>query len=394
MRRDLRIAIIGGSLVGPFAALHLRQAGFTDVTVYEAMSEAQSRSGGIMGLRYPTIEALSKVGIDQRSIVALRDKNTYSYDISPGGVPVSRGMSDFPGVVTSWDALHDQLASKVDVQYGHELVSMFESTGDGAVLKFRNGVLAIADLVLFADGRKSFGRALLDSTRRSEYQGYVVWRGLHTPPEPTPTGFNRYFDSQGGRLFSITGPILQSGLSYWELSHNMDRNVWRTLAGGEPESRAYLLPKHINDNTKLVISDAMGNLPRAFRDLVNGSEISGIPINDSRMPERAAFQVGTAWAVLLGDALIPVRLQVGAGLNQGLLEVVSLVEHLTSGNENMWDLMHNWEDSSLESLARWVELGRSRVGRLNLGRYSPVRPGWTAVPTSANPFDEPEWVLA
>lgn len=392
MRRDLSIAIIGGSLVGPTLKLLLEQRGFTDVTVYEAMNRAQSRSGGIMGLRYPTISALESVGIDRRTITALRDKNTYAYDITKGGVPVSRGVSDFPGVVTSWDALHEQLAERVEILYNHRLTGLTPD-GDGAKLTFANGKTAEADLVLFADGRKSTGRELLDPGRRLQYQGYTVWRGLSEPPRPVPTGFNRYFDTEGGRLFSVTGPILQSGKSYWELSHNLAAVTWRAIAGGSPEDRAYLLPTSVTRLAREVVHQAMTNLPKAFRELVDGAEISGIPVSDTRMPDRAAFEIGNAWAALIGDALIPVRLQVGAGLNQGLLEAVDLVDRLAV-DDDMYDLMRKWEDASLDALARWVELGRSRVSRLNLGRYEPVRPGYTAVPTSDSPFDEPAWVLA
>lgn len=394
VRRDLSIAIIGGSLVGPMTKMLLDRAGFTDVTVYEAMTQAESRSGGIMGLRVPTLEALEAVGVDRRAIVALRDKNTYAYDIAKGGVPVSRGTSDFPGLVTSWDALHCELAAKVDVQYGHRLTDMAgEWAGEGVTLTFANGLTRHADLVLFADGRKSFGRELLDPTRRLQYQGYTVWRGLGDPPEPVPTGFNRYFDTNGRRLFSVTGPILQSGKSYWELSHNLPGEVWKRLAGGTPEERAYLLPRQVGGDARDIIGQAMRHLPSAFRTLVDRSEISGIPINDTRMPDRAAFPVGNGWAALLGDALIPVRLQVGAGLNQGVLQAAHLVELLTTSTD-LYDLMHVWEEATLDALSRWVELGRSRVGRLNLGHYEPVRPGWTAVPETTNAFDEPKWVLA
>lgn len=392
MDRKLSVAVIGGSLVGPLTALLLQRRGFTDVTVYEAMSEAQSRSGGVMGVRWPVIETLESVGIDRRRIAALSDTHVYAYDLAKGGVPVVRGASEFPGLVTSWSALHGELQSMVDVQYRQRLDTVHDDAGN-MVLRFTNGVERNADLVVFADGRKSRGREILDPMRRLEYQGYATWRGLAEPPRPTPSGFNRYYDINAGRLFSVTGPILQSGSSYWELSHNLDRATWLRLAGGEPEDRAYLLPKDVGVDAHDVIHNAMQHLPDSFRSIVDGSEISGIPTNDTRMPDRAAFQIGNGWAVLLGDALIPVRLQVGAGLNQGTLEGASLVEGLHA-SDDMYDVMRKWEEASLDLMAKWVELGRSRVGRLNLGHYSPVRPGWTAVSLTGSQWDEPSWVPA
>lgn len=396
MDRSLRIAIVGGSLVGPMTKLLLERQGFTDVTVFEGMSEAQSRSGGVMGLRMPTIAAMESVGIRQRDIIALRDTNTYAYDLRKGGVPVSRGFSDFPGVVTSWDALHRQLSSRVDIQYNNVVTSIGAGTdGEMWLTRKHKGVEVNTpfDVVLFADGRKSTGRSLLDPLRTMEYQGYVVWRGLTDPPSPTPTGFNRYFDAVGGRLFSITGPIVQTGRSYWEFSHNMDRATWIDLVGASPEVRGYLLPHLVTHDVKAEIHRAMRHMPESFQSLVDGSEISGIPINDSRFPDRAFFQIGKGYAALLGDALIPVRLQVGAGLNMGLLEGSSLVDGLASGS-NLADVFTTWEENTMDVMARWTELGRSRVSRLNLGHYIPVRPGWTAVPQTTNTFDEPVWVLA
>lgn len=400
MDRDMSIAIVGGSLVGPLTYLMLRQAGFSNVDIYEAMPTPESRSGGVMGLRYPVIDVLESLGIDRRSIQALRDPNVYAYDIARGGVPVARGASDFPGIVTSWDALHERLASLVDgIKYRHRVTGITEVDGTAMLsIIYRRGGNSVNiekpyDLVLFADGRKSTGRELLDPSRKLEYQDYVVWRGLSDPPRPVPSGFNRYYNIDGGKLFSVTEPIIQNGRSYWELSHNLDRETWVKIAGGQPEDRAYLLPKDVNQFTRDTVMGALRHYPKSFQALVDGAEISGIPVNDTRFPNRAAFPFGKAWAVLLGDALIPVRLQVGAGLNQGLLEAQRLVANLsTRDDEYVW---RDWEAATLDTMAKWAELGRARVGRTNLGKYIPVRPGRTAVPQPGlTQWDEPIWVSA
>lgn len=393
MNPDMSIAIVGGSLVGPATALLLEKAGFHNVTLFEEMPHAESRSGGVMGVRFPVIDVLEEIGIDRREVTALHDTNVYGYDITMSGVPVARGASEFPGVVTSWDELHSRLASNVDINHKHKITSI--GAVDGAMhLGVNDKDFGEFDLVIFADGRKSTGRELLDSTRSLEYQGYVVWRGLTDPPRPVPSGFNRYYNIDGGKLFSVTEPVIQSGRSYWELSHNLDRDVWRKLAGGEPEDRAYLLPHKVNDLAKDVIGKAMRHYPEPFKEIVANSEISGIPVNDTRFPNRAAFPIGKkGWAVLLGDALIPVRLQVGAGLNQGLLEAKRLIELLVSRDDPY--LYRDWENDTLDVMAKWVELGRARVGRTNLGRYSPVRPGQTAAPRAGmSQWDEPVWVPA
>jgi 2-polyprenyl-6-methoxyphenol hydroxylase-like FAD-dependent oxidoreductase len=208
-----------------------------------------------------------------------------------------------------------------------------------------------------------------------------------------PHGFHRYYDTAGGRLFSLTEPVRQSGRSYFEFSHNLPAADWERLTGDTPERRAYMLPGFSRRHpvVRQVINDHATGLPHAFQDVIGNAEISGIPVNDVDMPRRAIHENGReSMSVLFGDALVPVRLQVGAGLNQGLHQVHGFVEALATR-----DLanIYRWEDDALGELARWVELGRSRAHRINLGWYMPVRPGRTSAPP-ADQWATPEWVSA
>jgi 2-polyprenyl-6-methoxyphenol hydroxylase-like FAD-dependent oxidoreductase len=384
------VAIVGGSLVGPAAELFLRRHGLRNVVTYEALPSARSQSGGVMGLRQGTIDLLAELGVDVHATEALLDRNVYAYDVTADG-PVRRGVSAFPGVVTSWDALYAQLRGLVQVRTSHRLTGMDEVDGRWR-LRFRNRPDAFADVVLFADGRHSTGRALLDPRRPLRYNGYIVWRGLATPPTPVPRGFERYYDIRHGRLFSVTGPLRQSGLCYWELSHNLPEPVYMDIAGAGPTERAFLLPQQIGGRAHDVIRDAARHLPDVFTAMIERSEVAGIPVNDAAMPDRAVFHSGGgAIAVLLGDALLPVRLQVGAGLNQGLRQAAHVAQALAAPDRG--ERLYDWQQHTLDSLAPWVEQGRSRAHRNNLGFYEPVRPGRTTAP-HGDQWAEPTWVMA
>jgi len=388
--RTLSIAVIGGSLVGPAAELFLRRAGFRDVTTYEAMPRAHSQSGGVMGLRGPTIELLESIGLDRDRIVALPDTAVNAYTVDSGHVS-ERGTSNFPGQVTSWDALYAALSQRVDVVHGHRLTRL--CTTDGRYgLSFANGYEREADVVLFADGRKSAGRVFLDPARRLTYNGYIVWRGLVDTPTPEPRGFNRYFDIVCGRLFSLTGRLVGAGQSYWEFSHNLSEAEYTRIAGGRgPTDHAYILPQQVGPAARSVIAAAAHGMPPMFLDLMAGGTVSGIPVNDAPMPQRALWtNAGGGVAALLGDALLPVRLQVGAGLNSGLHHAASFARSLAASS---MDALHEWESTTLDRFAPWIELGRARAHRNNLGWYTPVRPGFTAAPTS-DQWSEPKWVTA
>lgn len=382
-----KVAVIGGSLVGPAAELFLRRIGFANVTTYEAMPEARSQSGGVMGLRYQVLDLLAGVGVNVEDLVALGDNHTYAFDRDR-----QRGLSDFPGIVASWQNLHDQFRRLVDVKTRKRVTTMTE-VGSGWLLDFSDGSTAEADVVIGADGRNSFLRKVLAPERPLRYNGYVVWRGLAEPPAPTPHGFERHYDTYHGRLFSVTEPIRQTGKSYWELSHNLPDVEYARAVGGGPTEIAFMLPgKGNKDALGEIVGRAARHLPDAHKDMIASSEIAGIPVNELPFPKQAAyFRRGGATAVLVGDALHPVRLQVGAGLNQGLLQVAELAAALVSA-DRVGSLM-DWQHTALDRLAPIVELGRSRAHRNNLGTYEPVRPGYTAAP-DRDAWSEPHWVIA
>lgn len=391
MRSQPKIIVVGGSLVGPSGEGFLRTAGFTDVTTLEANPHPFSQSGGVMGVRYPTLDMLAELGITREQVIALTDSDVYAYDLINGEF-VKRGVSNFPGYVTSWDALHELLADRTNVHRGHHVTGEFSADGRKHLI-CSCGQDHEADYVLYADGRKSTGRTLVDPDRPLSYNGYIVWRGLVTPPADPPHGFHRYYDIEGGRLFSLTEPVVQTGKSYFEFSHNLDEGVYTQLTGKRPTDMAYMLPgwvKRHRDQVLDVIRFHAVGIPHRFEELIEAAEISGIPVNDVPFPSGLLHRGdhgGTS--VLFGDAAVPVRLQVGAGLNQGLWQMHSFVQALTRG----MSALHKWETATLNDLALWVEQGRSRAHRNNLGWYLPVKRGSTTAPR-ADQWAAPHWVTA
>jgi len=392
--RQLKIAVIGGSLVGPTAELTFRRHGFTDVTTYEASRTPHPQSGGVMGLRQQGIEILKDAGVDVASTVALDSRDTISWDMDGGVEPRQRGRSTLPGQVTSWDKLHHALGQLVDIQLGHRLVAL-DHDGERAQLAFTKGHTDEADLVVFADGRKSTGRALLDPTRHLHYSGYCMWRGLiELPTNSAIEGFSRFYDTPRGILFSITAPIKNDGRSYWELSTNMSEAAFTRIVGKPPTEHAFLLSGQITPLIRRTI-DALATayLPAQFRDVVHDTDqIMGIPIIDLPLAKQTAWPLGNAHAALVGDAAQTVRLQTGWGLNAGIGQVHCLAGRLANGM-NLDAAVADWSTASMAAIGPWVELGRRRAAATNLGVYEPVRPGYTAVPSN-DIWSPPQWILS
>jgi 2-polyprenyl-6-methoxyphenol hydroxylase-like FAD-dependent oxidoreductase len=91
-----------------------------------------------------------------------------------------------------WTALWNQLRKRVpDTSYrgGHEVTAVIANGQNGAALRLADGSEHSFDLVLFADGYQSLGRATLFPASELSYRGYLLWRGLlresemdHTEP--------------------------------------------------------------------------------------------------------------------------------------------------------------------------------------------------------------------
>lgn len=393
MSSSSKVAIIGGSLVGPAAARFLAAAGVRDVAIFEMLRRPHSQSGGVMGVRPETLAALESVGIRTQDANALTTGAVLSYTVTTPGRSTFRGTSMFPGRVSSWDVMYGKLGRTADIARGQRLQDI-KADGGRYQLTFASGLEHEAEHVVFADGRASLGRDLLDS-RPLTYNGYVVFRGTGPLPRgPRIRGFERFYDATAGRLFSVTEPLLQSGQTYWELSVNLSAIEYARMAGGRgPTDLTYILPGRLSQEARDVVTRAGDRLPPRFRELIaatlESGGVSGIPVNDVRMPSQLAFTTDRgASAVLLGDAAIPVRLQVGAGLNQGIAQASDLGHAIAAGELRKWQRHH------IRELGPIVELGRSRAHRINLGVYQPVRQGRTAAPRNGDPFAMPQWITA
>lgn len=188
-RRRLHIAVIGGSLTGTATALLLGRAGF-DVTVYEAAPTSAPRGGGLIGLEHTALDVLDRLGIAQREFIAY-DSETILQVTIRDRKPQQTLQRTYPGRNTTWTLLHRALAARVPagvLRKGMRVTGLSEHAGR-PLLRFADGhTPEPADLVVFADGRTSIGRRLLDPARTLRYAGYVAHRGIATSAPPRPAG--------------------------------------------------------------------------------------------------------------------------------------------------------------------------------------------------------------
>jgi 2-polyprenyl-6-methoxyphenol hydroxylase-like FAD-dependent oxidoreductase len=170
-----RALIVGGSMSGLLAALHLRQRGW-DVDVFERSPVALvGRGAGIM--THPEMRrALAGLGIDASRNFGVAIERRLVLDRA-GGIAAQRAC---PQTATSWNRLFEMLASVFGPEryhLGKDLRAVSQADG-GVTARFADGTSGGGDLLIGADGFRSAVRAQLAPDAQPLYAGYVAWRGL------------------------------------------------------------------------------------------------------------------------------------------------------------------------------------------------------------------------
>jgi 2-polyprenyl-6-methoxyphenol hydroxylase-like FAD-dependent oxidoreductase len=363
------IAVVGGSLTGPVVALLLVQAGFDRVTVYEAVPAAAPQGGGLISLEHSALDVLDRLGIPQHEYVKFDTETIWQITIRDRR-PAGTLRRVYPGRLTTWTLLHQALTVRLPaglVHTGRRVTGLAEVAGR-PVLRFADGRNEPADLVVFADGRSSTGRRLLDGGRRLRYAGYVAHRGDTPTPPADPADFLR-FEPGPGVQFNIA-PV--PGGCDWTFYLNATAAEYTTWFGGPPARRVFALPRHVSPAARQQVDQAAEqHLPAEQTALVHATTTRmAVPVLDIAPPTAMVWPVGGGHAVLLGDALAPVRPHTARGANNGIEQAAGLAAALTQHRKHRADLagaLTGWQRRHLPAAAAAVRLGPVIGGRLGLG---------------------------
>ncbi len=179
--RSLRIGIAGGSIAGCVAAVELSRAGHK-VTVFENSSGELSGRGAAIATPAATLQALvarDLISISMPYISVYRQPFiTHVGPDHPQGhlaytAPVNMAL-------VNWSDLYRRLRARVpgdSYHTGQQVIGAGMIDEKTVELHFANGEHQRFDLVVFADGYRSFGRSLLFPKVSLEYTGYIQWLG-------------------------------------------------------------------------------------------------------------------------------------------------------------------------------------------------------------------------
>jgi salicylate hydroxylase len=290
--RPLRIAVIGAGIAGLTVVAALRRQGHASM-VYERTARFEPIGAGIqlapngtrLLARLGVLADLSAAGTQPQAIELRR----WSDDAVVGRTVLGSACVEAYGApyLTLHRAdLHDRLLRTAEPCMGRELLQLTD-LGDGVEIGFTDGSVAVADVVVGADGVHSAVRAALGG-RAAAPSGLTVHRGL-VPAErlrPSPEPLVRIWLGPGRHF--VHYPIGRGRTSFAAVQHG---------------------------------DGADTGWPKDVREILDAAEsVTQWPLLDSTGPARWS----TRRVVLIGDAAHPL-LPLGAqGASQAIEDAFAL----------------------------------------------------------------------
>lgn len=184
----MKIAIVGGGIGGLTTALAMTQAGFA-VTVYERASQLADQGAGItLAPNATRVLYHLELGPDLEATAVTPPMTEYRH-YRTGEVifrMMTRNFRELYGApylrLHRWDLQHAMITRLAQTAPGAlrlgSCVEQIEPRGEQVELRFADGRLEIADVVIAADGIRSTIRETLFNPAPPVFTGFVAWRGL------------------------------------------------------------------------------------------------------------------------------------------------------------------------------------------------------------------------
>lgn len=380
-----RVLVAGGSIGGLTTAVLLRDLG-CEVDVYErAGSALEDRGAGIVVLPITERYFTERAGEDNRVSLEL----TYWTYVDGDGNVISADPDHyrFSGWSTIYRALLEEFGRE-RYHFDHEVVD-FAAEGEEVTVFFGDGTSTTGDMLVFADGFSSTGRALLLPEVQPEYAGYVAWRG--TTPE-TALSQRARADLEDAMIYQVLDPghilvyAIPDHQGRTEPPHRIINFVWyRNYPTGGPYEDLMLdvegnrrtgtmppgsiRPEHLAEMRET----AAEVLAPTLLEVVEGCAQPLIQAVFDVQSRRMAF----GRVCLLGDAATTLRPHIAAGQAKACADAWALRDALEQTEGEVEAALGIWEPRQL-ALARQATRRTREMGQASQfhGAMVPGDPHW------------------
>lgn len=377
--------VAGGSIGGLTAAVLLRDLG-CEVDVYErAGADLEDRGAGIVVL--PITERYFTERNSNSDRVSL--ELTYWSYVDRSGKIISSDVDRFH--FSGWSTIYRALIAEYGrdrYHFDHEVTGL-EQDGNGVVAKFADGTTSDGDLLIFADGFGSTGRAILLPNVEPQYAGYVAWRGVMPESQLSEKARSDLADSMIYQVLN-SGHILVYAIPdkdgrtdpqhriinfVWYRNYEMGRAFEDLMLDQEGSMRTGTVPPGFVRDVHLaeMRSTARSELAPTLQEVVLGCDHPLIQaVFDVHSP-RMAFDR----ACLLGDAATTLRPHIAAGQAKASADAWALRDALVATGGDVESALEDWERSQValaaSALRRTRDMGKSSQFE---GTMVPGDPGW------------------
>jgi 2-polyprenyl-6-methoxyphenol hydroxylase-like FAD-dependent oxidoreductase len=351
-----KVVVVGGSLGGLFDAIALRSLG-CEVDVYEKSSGLMKDRGAGIVFQQEVADFLTRYEVAPLDSIVVPVR-TRRYLNADGSVAQDGPM---PQAMTSWDALYRKLRvayGEARYHVGVRLVG-FEATGDTVTARFDGGQEVTCNLLIGADGPGSTLRRQLLPDVRSEYAGYVAWRGVvleHDAPDLAAEFAGRFtfFQARHTHILCYLIPGLEGSLTpgqrrlnwVWYLNAAPGDELDRILTDKEGRRREFSVPQEFvaPGMSDWLHDQARRTLPPLFLRLLEATTEPFVQtIHDLAVPKMAFGRV-----CLTGDAAFVPRPHTAASTAKAAANALTLADCLTAANGDVVEALRRWEPAQME----------------------------------------------
>jgi 2-polyprenyl-6-methoxyphenol hydroxylase-like FAD-dependent oxidoreductase len=361
--------IAGGSLGGLMTGIALKSVG-VDAHIYErAPRVLDDRGAGIV------MQAETETFLTQYA--GLRSDQTgvwlkYRQYLSREGTPDN--YQETPQLMTSWGLIYRALRRAFPSASYHEGATLkgLSQTDHGVTANFEGAGDLTADLLVGADGSRSFVRQKLMPDVKPHYAGYVAWRGV-VPESSANTlltkTFVNHFTFQQMERSHILCYLIPGAEGETEPGKRRINWVWywnvpevelsELMTGVDGRERDFSVPPGQVREEWFKKQDAIAEkvLCPQFLELWRATETPFLqPILDLAVPRMVQGRI-----VLLGDAAFIPRPHTGASTSKAGANALALARALQKFPDDVDVALSEWETDQL-ALGRHLERNGKALG--------------------------------